>query len=380
MNIGLDLQPLVKQKTGIGYYTSYIAKHLYEELYNSNSNVYGLCFDFLNLYKFHEKLSTFDFDVKLNTKMHYGIYRRLWGIIPVSYNFFFPVHTDLVHFFNYIVPPKVNGKIVVTIYDMVLMRYPDTMNNRNYRNLKKNLMKSAMRADLIVTISENSKKEIVEYLKVNEKKIVIVSPAVDHLTYLPIEHKESQEQVRKKYNLPESFILYLGTLEPRKNIERLVKAYSKLPIRIQEKYKLVIAGGKGWKFETIFEEVDKLSLKDKVIFAGYVDEIDKPMIYNLAELFVFPSLYEGFGMPPLEAMACGTPVIVSEISSLPEVVGDAGILINPYDTEDLAEKITLVLQNDSLRNLMIEKSLIQAKQFSWKKSVHVLLEAYRRIV
>jgi glycosyltransferase involved in cell wall biosynthesis len=182
--------------------------------------------------------------------------------------------------------------------------------------------------------------------------------------------------VKTKYNLPEKFILFLGTIEPRKNIVGLIQAYSQLKIKNYklQNYKLVIAGGKGWRSNEIYEEWEKSEYKDDIIFLGYIDNQDKPYIYNLASVFVYPSFYEGFGFPPLEAMACGVPVITSFASSLPEIVGDAGIMIDPYNINDLAEAISKVLSDEKLRNSMIEKGLEQAKKFSWGKAAGEYLD------
>ncbi|MCK4525681.1 MAG: glycosyltransferase family 4 protein, partial [Candidatus Andersenbacteria bacterium] len=177
-------------------------------------------------------------------------------------------------------------------------------------------------------------------------------------------------EIRKKYNLPKKYILYLGTLEPRKNIIGLIKAFEIL----NTKYKLVIAGSKGWLYEDIFKIVKNSPAKDNIIFTGFIDDKDKAALYGLADLFVYPSFYEGFGFPPLEAMAAGTPVITSNFSSLPEAVGDAAITVNPYNIDELTKAIEMVLFDEKLRDILIERGYKKVKNFSWEKCAKETLE------
>ena len=177
--------------------------------------------------------------------------------------------------------------------------------------------------------------------------------------------KEIKEKV-SKYGIEPEYILFLGTLEPRKNIITLIKAYGELSDEIRDRHPLVIGGKKGWLYEDIFQEVRKCSLEKKVIFLDYIQQLDLPALYNGASIFVFPSLYEGFGLPPLEAMACGKPVITSNVSSLPEVIGDAGILIEPKSIQSLALNIERILTNNKFRQELQKKSIRQARKFNWR--------------
>jgi glycosyltransferase involved in cell wall biosynthesis len=183
--------------------------------------------------------------------------------------------------------------------------------------------------------------------------------------------------IKQKYHLPDRFILFVGTLEPRKNIIRLLEAYARIKDKLP--HKLVIAGTKGWLYQPIFEAVKRLSLRNNVIFLGYVDDGNLPALYNLADLFVYPSIYEGFGLPVLEAMACGIPVITSNVSSLPEVAGDAAVLVDPYNVKELAGAMKHVLTNASLRKQVINKGFQQAKNFSWKKCARETLKVYEEV-
>lgn len=231
-------------------------------------------------------------------------------------------------------------------------------------------------ADRIIAVSNSTKRDLINYFNIPEEKIKVILEAADEKFKLL--NKEEINEVKQKYNLNFPFILYVGTLEARKNIPTLIKAFYKIKKKNIE-HKLVIAGKKGWKYKEIFETIDKLDLQNDVVFTGYVSDEDLPALYNAADLFVYPSIYEGFGLPPLEAMACGTPVITSNTSSLPEVVGDAGIMVDPCDVDGLTQTMCDVLTNDGLREDMIKKGLERAKMFTWEKCARETLKVYEEV-
>lgn len=375
MKVALELQPLLKHRTGVGWYTFEIIKRLVEQ--ESGIEYSGFYFNFLNRNQLPEELS--NVTSKVCKLMHYRVYQRIWNYVPISYSSIFGRKADIYHFFNYLVPPGVKGKVIVTIYDMVFKRFPGTMSNANFKALENNLLKSADRADIIITISENSKNEIVQYLGIDPAKIQIVSPGVDVARYKEDISVSQKEAVKRKYNLPDEYILYLGTLEPRKNVESIIDSFFCLRESYNKDIKLVIAGKKGWGFDTIFQRVESYGLQECVDFIGYVEEVDKPAIYNMAEVFMFPSLYEGFGMPVIEAMAAGVPVITSNNSSLPEAAGDAAKLLDPMDTEAMAAELYNILTNSSMRDEMIKKGLEQSSRFTWENSIEQLVNIYKRI-
>jgi alpha-1,3-rhamnosyl/mannosyltransferase len=177
-----------------------------------------------------------------------------------------------------------------------------------------------------------------------------------------------------------SYILYLGTLEPRKNISALLEAYSFLPKKTQASFPLILAGGKGWLMDNLEDEIRRLDIASRTVLTGYVPRKDLPALYSGAAVFVYPSLYEGFGLPPLEAMACGTPVITSNVSSFPEVVGDAGIMVDPYDVKRLRDEIERVLEDSSLRASLGSRGLARAKQFTWENCARQTLDVYKRVL
>ncbi|RKD32279.1 glycosyltransferase family 4 protein [Thermohalobacter berrensis] len=375
MKIGVEIQPILKDKTGVGWYTQKILKNFY----NNDFNFEGYGFNFINRNNIKDSLENINFNIKINKLIPYSIYRRVWAYIPLTYNSLFNSKADIYHFFNYIVPPRIKGKVIVTVYDMVYKLHPETMDKRNFNRLDKELKRSVEKADKIITISKNSKKEIIKFLDVSEEKVEIVHPGIDIKLYNRDFNREEINKVREKYKLPEKYILYLGTLEPRKNISTIIKAYQNLLKKYDTNIYLVIAGKKGWMYKEIFKKVKDYGIEKKVIFTGYVDEEDKPLIYKMSKAFVFPSLYEGFGMPVLEAMSAGVPVITSNTSALPEVVGNAGLLVNPKSTKELTNAIIKVIEDRNSRNKMVQEGIRQSKKFSWKRSAEKLLQVYREV-
>lgn len=235
------------------------------------------------------------------------------------------------------------------------------------------------KAHTIISVSQSTKNDCLKYFKIFPEKIKVVYPGnKNHLR--PIKDHEEIDKVLKEYKLPEKFLLSVSTLEPRKNIENLIKAYQVyLNANPHFHFPLLLVGKKGWYYKNFFQLVSQLKLEDKVIFTGYLPEEVLPFLYSRAEVVLYPSLYEGFGSPVLEAMSCGAPVITSNNSSLPEVAGDAAILVNPYEISEIKLAIEKVLSNETLRNDMIRKGLIQAQKFSWSKFVGELLIIFNSI-
>lgn len=271
---------------------------------------------------------------------------------------------------------------IITIHDLSFCRYPEfySLKRRLWHRII-NIKKLLENFDTIVAVSKNTKRDIIELCNVPEEKIKIIYPGVSRQCR-QIENDNTQNihfaSVRKKYNLPEKFILYLGTLEPRKNVEGIINAYNKLRSREPKlkNYQLIIAGGQGWKSRNIFKVHQKSKYKNDIKFLGYVDHGDKAELYNLADVFVYPSFYEGFGFPLLEAMACGCPIVTSSVSSLPEVVDNAAIMINPYNVSEIAEAITIILKNNELKQGLVEKGLKIVKKFTWEKTANGYLQLF----
>lgn len=270
-------------------------------------------------------------------------------------------------------------KTVVTIHDIIPLTNPETETFMAKSYWKIQIPVAAKRADKIITISEYARKEISGYFKLEEKSIAVVPNCYED-RFRPISDAEELEQIRSKYSLPSNYILYVGTIQPRKNLNLLIKSFFSLKKSGKISQKLVIAGRKGWLSSSLFDLIKELGIEGEVIFTGFVPDEELPYIYNMADIFVYLSLFEGFGIPPLEAMACGIPVVCSNTTSLPEVVGDAGMLVNPMDQNAVEEAILKVLENPELRIDMREKGLIQAKKFSWERTAGETLKVYKEVV
>jgi glycosyltransferase involved in cell wall biosynthesis len=280
---------------------------------------------------------------------------------------------DLLHNMAFVGPLASTCPFVVTVHDLSFLFYPHSFRSLRRIYLRVFARMSVRRARRVIAVSESTKRDLVEIYGISPAKIDVIHNGVD-ASFQPLP-ADQVDAFRLQRGLPDRFVLFVGTLEPRKNIARLIEAYARLP---QERPPLVLVGGKGWFYDEIFGRVEALELTDEVHFVGFVPAEDLPLWYNAAELFVYPSMYEGFGLPPLEAMACGTAVITSTASSLPEVVGKAGQLADPTDTDALATAMEQVLGNRDLQEQMQAAGLVQAAGFSWEKAARQTVDSYRR--
>jgi glycosyltransferase involved in cell wall biosynthesis len=231
--------------------------------------------------------------------------------------------------------------------------------------------------DRIISVSESTKRDTIQHLGVPEDKITVVYEAANPI-FRPIDREEAREQVRNRHGVDGPYILFVSTIEPRKNVPTLLRAVWQLMECYKEDVRLVLAGGRGWLFEDAFAVVEELKLDHRVHFVGRVPSEDLLYLYNAAEVLAHPAFYEGFGLPPLEAMACGLPVVVSDVASLPEVVGDAGLLIDPHDVDELTVAMWRVLHDSDLRQEMKEKGLRQAGRFSWERAARETMDIYQQ--
>lgn len=351
MKIGVDTQTTLGQKTGFGFYVNNLIKNLGE-------------IDNKNQYYFFKPKKESD----LSTPE-----RFIWDQFKI------PVHArekkvDILHQASFSAPVLYSGKTVVTVHDLIARLFGKDIPFYSRMFFGAWMPFSYRFADRIIAISEHTKKDIVKILKVDPKKITVI-PLAAGKEFHPVKNKAKIKMVKRKYHTGEKYLLHVGTLNPRKNLEFLIKVFNNVLEKCPD-YNLVITGKKGWYYEGLFKLVKKLGLKEKVIFTGYVQDEDAPYLYNGADLFVFPSLYEGFGLPPLEAMACGKPVISSDTSSLPEVIGEAGILLPPDNNKLWVEAIKKVLTNQKIRQEMIKNSLLQAAKFSWRSTAEKTLKVY----
>jgi len=387
MKIAIDALPLMMPKTGIGFYTHHL---LSEFIRIAPENEYYLCDilwkqifynlikieDFPTMAETFQHISGFPHPLKIVSRILLFLYTRTTGAKKIE-------NTDLFFGPNFRAIFRDSLKTVITIHDMAHEYYPENVDEKLLRHLKQELPQTARLATLIITDSQNTKMDVLKFLNVPEDKVKVIYIGVDK-TFRPINDPIVLEATRKKYHLPGEFILYLGAIQPRKNIAGLIGAYHLLCQDPGFKYHLVVAGGVGWKNQDISRLVVELGLKDRIIFTGYISSLDLPNLYNLAAAFIYPSFYEGFGLPVVEAMACGIPVVTSNNSSLPEVGGDAVIYVNPHSADEVANGIRRILSDKELRSQCIARGLERAKIFSWEKcaseTLTVLNEANRMVM
>jgi glycosyltransferase involved in cell wall biosynthesis len=288
---------------------------------------------------------------------------------------------DLFHAPHYVLPLLTPCKSVVTIHDCIHLRFPQYLPNRlAYAYARSSLWIATHRSNRVLTVSEASKRDILRYFRVPEGKIDVIYNAIDE-RYGETPSPDEVERVRDRYQLNAPYVLYAGNIKPHKNLERLIEAFHTLRQDGDLAHvKLLIIGDEVSKYATLRRAVHKYKLHKHVRFFGFVPDKTLAVLYRLARVFVFPSLYEGFGLPPLEAMASGTPVITSNVSSLPEVVGDAALLIDPLNPAAIADAMRRVLMDSDLRETLREKGLKRVREFSWERSVRRVREIYGEVL
>ncbi|MEJ5197972.1 MAG: glycosyltransferase family 1 protein [Anaerolineae bacterium] len=283
---------------------------------------------------------------------------------------------DLFHAPDFVLPPLRRARGIVTVHDLSFLRLPECADPGLRAFLEQVVPRSVARATRVLADSESTRRDLMALLGVEGDKIDVVTPGVEP-RFRRVENVAQLTVVRARYRLPRRFILGIGTLEPRKNFVGLIRAYAQMRRTTGLEHALVIAGRPGWLYEEIFAEVERQGLTEDVHFPGFVADADLPALYSLADLLAYPSLYEGFGIPVVEAMACGTPVVAGNNSSLPEAAGTAALLVDARDTDGLAKALAQALTDTALRRQMIERGYIQARRFTWQHSATDLLAAYR---
>jgi len=369
MRIAVDIRSLLeKNRAGVSLYTL----NLLRELAGTGAHEYAL---FCNSSKL-----PFPADAPKDgrTSHHFTHYPN--RLLNASFAFSrWPKIEQLVDGADAVYLPNLNfiatdKPLVVTVHDLSFERYPQffSLKQRLWHRLV-NAEQMIKRAHQIIAVSEHTKDDIMESFGIPALRVHVVPPAVSDEYYCRPPQETSA--VREKYSLPGNFILYLGTLEPRKNVAGLIEAFNAL----NEDVDLVIAGGEGWLYQQIYRAVEQSPKRERIKFIGYVAEEDKPALYSAAAVFAYPSYYEGFGMPALEAMACGTPVMASHTSSLGEVVGDAGLLVNPASTEEMVMALEAILTDGQLGQTLHDRGVERAKQFRWEDSAQKLLRVFEEI-
>ncbi len=286
---------------------------------------------------------------------------------------------DVYHSPHYVLPPLVPCRAVVTIHDCIHLMFPQYLPNRlAYAYAKMFMWWAAHRSARVLTVSEASKRDILHYFDIPRDKVTVIHNGIDERFRVPPPESEVH-RVRERFQLQEQFILYAGNVKPHKNVERLIDAFHILHTNGFEHLKLLIIGSDISKYATLRRAIHTHDLHKYVRFLGFVSDETLAALYRLAAVFVFPSLYEGFGFPPLEAMASGTPVVASNLSSLPEVLGDAALLVDPYDANAIADAIRRVLLDDSLRRDLSARGLKKVQDYSWEEAARRVRQIYDEV-
>ncbi len=273
--------------------------------------------------------------------------------------------------------PHLDIPTVLTAHDVRFMHMPGTYTPWRLRFLKKIVPYTFRRVSRIITVSEDTKNDLCNFWGLDGQNIDISHNAITH-QYALITDKDQLKRVRNKYNLPSQYILCVSHIEPRKNLHRLLKAYLQLCSQTNFPHYLVIMGKPIFGFQSLFKEVQESAFSNRILFTGFVDDEDMASVYSLADVLTFPSLHEGFGMPAIEAMACGVPVITSSVSALPEICGDAAIFVDPYDEHSILDGMLQVLGCNEKREELIEKGYGQSKKFSCGNSAAAVIESYKK--
>ena len=286
---------------------------------------------------------------------------------------------QLVHAPHYVLPPAIRCRSVVTIHDCIHLMFPQYLPSKlAYVYAKGSMWSATRKADRVLTVSEASKRDILRFFDIPAEKVEVIYNAIDE-RFLGDADTHRMDLTRQRYQLDHPFVLYVGNIKPHKNIERLIDAFAIVSRRGPDDLKLIIIGDELSKYPVLRQSVHRHQLDKRVRFLGFQPQATLAAFYRLARAFVFPSLYEGFGLPPLEAMACGTPVVTSNVSSLPEVAGGAALLVDPYDAEAIADGMVRAVTDESLRADLIARGLARAREFSWKHSVSKIHDIYMAV-
>jgi glycosyltransferase involved in cell wall biosynthesis len=372
MRIGVNLLKLKDEDSGIGQWSRSILNSVWE----IDPNNEYVCY-VSRQFPYPAKTPQNVIFKELNYFKNSSLYRMFLEqvlipgqIIRDKVNIYYTPQTTL--------PLISNTPAIITVHDISYLLYPQCYKFSRVLFWRHTLSRSIRQSKLLIAVSQSTKRDVEEILGVPEDKIKVVYNAVGK-HFRVIKDLSFLEKIRRKYSLPPRFILFVGLFSPRKNIEGLLRGFAKLKMSFAVDHKLVIVGKHGWKSQNLPRLIKDLSIEGDVHFTGYVPDEDLPPLYNLASVFVLPSLHEGFGIPVIEAMACGTPVLASNCPALLEVGSDAAVFFNPYDVDEIAHNLHLLLVNEDLRTECISKGLVRAKEFSWMKSAKDLLKVFEEI-
>jgi len=381
MKIGIDIRTLMdKHYSGVSEYTYSLVREIfkhdkknnYKLFYNSGRDISKAIpeFNYPNVEIVNLRYPNKIFNYIMQKTLRYPKIDQVLGV-----DLFFMPHINFISLSD-------NCKKLITVHDLSFLRYREFFSFRkNFWHQFVNVKELLNKFDTIIAVSENTKRDIVELTNIDESKIKVIYSGIKS-GFRPLSREDERlARAKKKYNLPDKFILYLGNVEPRKNVSGIIKAFSgvKDSLRGEDEYrelKLIIAGAKGPKSKNIFKDADNSKYKDDIIFLGYVSRDDKISLYNLAALFVYVSFYEGFGFPPLEAMACGCPTIAGATSSLYEIAQNGALTVNPHNITEITNAAVELLKNDIFKNLLISKGIAVSNKFKWEDSAKRYLDVF----
>ncbi len=356
MRIAIDIRPTLKKSTGIGKYTS--------NLINALAEV-----DLKNNYFLYSRKKILDFKRKLPKlparNFHHAVDYFKKGPNRILSDI------DIFHTSSYDLAKPKGSKFILTVHDVIIKAYPYGHNEHTISEVDQKLRKSLSEVDIIVADSYNTKSDLIKFYEVDDSKVSVIYPGVNPILKISTQVKEDRRE-------KEDFILFVGTLEPRKNVDGLIKAFTWLRKNSDIKHKLYIVGMKGWMFENIFKAYDESEFKEDIIFKGYVKDEELRNLYRDAAIFVYPSFYEGFGFPIIEAFASGIPVVTSKTSSCGEIAKDGSLLINPDNYKEIAEAMLKIINDKDLKEELIRKGIDKAKHFTWSNTANEFLKLFIR--
>jgi glycosyltransferase involved in cell wall biosynthesis len=369
MRIAFDGTTLRPARTGVGYYTEHLLHHLVKECTD----------DEIIVVSNRPVDTTYPLPPGIRVVTSTSRVPRLVWMQMLAPRLLRRLRVDVAHFTNGMVPVALSVPTVVTIHDMSLTMFPKYHPPRRVLLNRPLVDVAARRADAIITVSESAKRDIVRLYGSQAERIHVVHEAAAP-AFQPIRDPAVLERVRRRYDLAERFILYVGTIEPRKNLPKLIEGFASRRKSGQLPHQLVCAGPYGWLSRDIEDLIDRLQIEDAVRFTGYVPFDDLATLYSLAEMFVFPSLYEGFGLPVIEAMACGTPVVTGHVAALDEIGGGALEQVARLDADSLGDAIVRLAGDPGRREMLSARGLQRAHMFSWERAARETLKVYRDTV
>jgi glycosyltransferase involved in cell wall biosynthesis len=377
MKIGIDISRSIEDATGVGYY----AKNLVHALADIDSvNEYIMYSTFFDCFPAKWK------DAKIPSNSNFNLHQRnlpSWYIRKAWQDAGHREHlfrgVDIVHSTAFTMPPVSGPKVIVTIHDLSFLVFPQHHTDANYQFVNRNVHMASRRADHIIADSESTRNDIKRFLHVPDEKISVVHLAAKKI-FCEKRSSANIAGVRSLYGINKPYLLAVGSIEPRKNLALSLIAFKALIEITGAGYQFVIAGGAGWKNEAFYSLLKRLDINEHLVFTGYVAEKDLPALYQGADVFVYPSVYEGFGLPVLEAMASGVPVITSNTSSLPEVAGNAALLVNPLEAVEIFEAMETLLTRPELREELKTKGFKQSRKFSWEMTARKTFEIYQKVM